>query len=120
MPFTAQRKLASRQIPSPRKIAIVLGAFAVVFALALGTQMFVARPQTTSGLEPEPASVSSIASGESTITVIVSKPNSDDCYRYELNAATGARKEKGTTKCVSDGGSPGSRGEAIAKGFRSR
>jgi hypothetical protein len=120
MPSTAQPKPSSRQLRSPRKIAIVLGALVVVFASAFGVRSFVAAPQTTSGPAPEPVSVSSIASSESPITVIVSTPNSNDCHRYELDKATGARNDKGTTKCISEGVGQSSRIEAIAKGFRNR
>jgi hypothetical protein len=120
MPTTAQPKPSSRQIRSLRKIAVVLGALVVVFASAFGVRMLVARPQTKSGPEPELASVSSIASGESPITVIVSSPNSNDCHRYELDAATGARNDKGTTKCIAEGDGQSSRIQAIAKGFRNR
>jgi hypothetical protein len=116
----AQQKLSPRHVRSSRKIAIVLGALAVVFASAFGVRSFVALPQTTHASEPEPASVASIASDESPISVIVSTPNSNDCHRYELDKATGARNDKGTTKCISEGGGQGSRIEAIAKGFRNR
>jgi hypothetical protein len=120
MRSTAQQKLSSRQLRSSRKIAIVLGALAVVFASAFGVRSFLAILQTTHASQPEPASVASIAGDESPITVIVSSPNSNDCHRYELDKATGARNDKGTTKCISEGGGQSSRIEAIAKGFRNR
>jgi hypothetical protein len=120
MRSAAQQYPSSRQLRSSRKIAIVLGALVVVLASAFGLRSFVAGPQKTASPEPEPASVSSIASDESPITVIISTPNSNDCHRYELDKATGARNDKGTTKCVSEGGGNGSRIEAIAKGFRNR
>ena|ERR1700681_4330161 len=119
MRSTAQQKLSSRQLRSSRKIAIVLGALAVVFASAFGVRSFLAILQTTHA-SPEPASVASIAGDESPITVIVSSPNSNDCHRYELDKATGARNDKGTTKCISEGGGQSARIEAIAKGFRNR
>jgi hypothetical protein len=120
MRSAAQQKPTSRPFRSPRKIAIVLGVLVAVFASAFGVRSFVAGRQTTSGSEPEPASVSSIASDESPITIIVSTPNSNDCHRYELNKATGARTDKGTTKCISESGGQSSRIEEIAKGFRNR
>ena len=116
----AQQKLSPRHVRSSRKIAIVLGALAVVFASAFGVRSFVALPQTTHASEPEPASVASIASDESPISVIMSSPNSNDCHRYELNKATGGRTDKGTTKCISESGGQSSRIEEIAKGFRNR
>jgi hypothetical protein len=120
MRSTAPQKSSSRQFRSPRKIAIVLGALVLVFASALAMRIFVAGPQAKSGPEPEPASVSSIVNGKSPISVIISSPNSNDCRRYELDNATGARNDKGTTKCISEGGGQSSRIEAIAKGFRNR
>jgi hypothetical protein len=73
-----------------------------------------------SGPEPERASVSSIAAGESPIGIIVSSPNSNDCHRYELDKATGARTDKGTTKCIKDGGGSVARIEAISNAFKNK
>jgi len=78
------------------------------------------QPHSAPGQHHESAAVASIAGGENPITIIVTMPNSNDCHRYQLNAATGVRNDNGTVKCVSEGGGQTTRVEAISNAFRNR
>ena len=103
-----------------RQILIFGVGAGVVLTLGLGVWTMIPQPHSAPGQHHEFAAVASIAGGENPITIIVTMPNSDDCHRYQLNAATGVRSDNGTDKCVSEGGRQITRVEAISQAFRNR
>jgi hypothetical protein len=91
-----------------------VAALAIVCALRL----LISQPRVTTSAEPEPSAVASIAAGERRTTIIVSTPNSNDCWRYQLNVDTGARNDQGPIDCNADSSKQPGRLEAISKSFR--
>lgn len=116
------RSPANAKSPPPRRlwpIAVIGIGAAVIVAAVCGSRLLITQPRTAAGPEPEPSAVASIAGRRST-TVIISSPNSNDCRRYELNVATGARNEQSPIDCPAGNANRPGRIEAISKSFRSR
>jgi hypothetical protein len=119
MRTTANGKPSPRPRRSGPLIAIGIGAVAAL-AIVYGVRLLIGQPRMTSNAEPEPSAVASIAGGERPTTIIVSTPNSNDCRRYQLNVATGARNDQSPTSCDGDSTKQPGRLEAISKSFRNR
>ena len=97
--------------------ALGIGAVAAL-AIVCALRLLISQPRVTTSAELEPSAVASIAAGERRTTIIVSTPNSNDCWRYQLNVDTGARNDQGPIDCNADSSKQPGRLEAISKFFR--
>jgi hypothetical protein len=112
------RKTKSSRRNQAFRAVIVSGFGAMtVLAGAYGTWLLVLQRYETSKNVSQSAAAASTVVGDGQTTVILSTPNTSDCWRYQLNLATGVRSERGPMNCADQGGN---RLESISKAFRNR